>query len=75
MKDYYKINRDRATSFTDIIFDTLMGNKQYPQLNLDKVNDNWCAAKDHEILILYGKTAYKIKIEKLPGLHNDLSTI
>ena len=52
-----------------------MGNTQYPQLNLNKVNDNWCDAGQQEITILYGKTAYRLKIERLPGYHEDLTTI
>lgn len=75
MKDYYKINKNRARHFTDIIYDTLMGNTQYPQLDLNKVNDNWCDAGQQEITILYGKTAYRLKIERLPGYHDDLTTI
>ena len=63
------------TTFTDLIYDTLMGNTQYPQLNFNKVNDQWCDAKNNEITILYGKTAYRIKIERLKGRHEDLTTI
>ena len=39
------------TTFTDLIYDTLMGNTQYPQLNFNKVNDQWCDAKNNEITI------------------------
>lgn len=63
------------TTFTDLIYDTLMGNTQYPQLNFNKVNDQFCDAKNNEITILYGKTAYRIKIERLKGSHEDLTTI
>lgn len=63
------------TTFTDLIYDTLMGNTNYPQLNLNKVNDQFCNAKNNEITILYGKTAYRIKIERLKGRHEDLTTI
>lgn len=63
------------TTFTDLIYDTLMGNTQYPQLNFNKVNDQFCDAKNNEITILYGKTAYRIKIERLKGRHEDLTTI
>lgn len=63
------------TTFTDLIYDTLMGNTNYPQLNFNKVNDQFCDAKNNEITILYGKTAYRIKIERLKGRHEDLTTI
>jgi hypothetical protein len=63
------------TTFTDLIYDTLMGNTNYPQLNFNKVNDQFCDAKNNEITILYGKTAYRIKIERLKGRYEDLTTI
>ena len=63
------------TTFTDLVYDTLMGNTQCPQLNFNKVNDQCCDAKKNEITILYGKTAYRIKIERLKGRHDDLISI
>ena len=63
------------TTFTDLIYDTLMGNTNYPQLKFNKINDQFCDAKHNEITILYGKTAYRIKIERLKGRHEDLTTI
>lgn len=63
------------TTFTDLIYDTLMGNTSYPQLNLNKVKDQFCDVRNNEITILYGKTAYKIKIKQLKGRHENLTTI
>lgn len=63
------------TTFTDLVYDTLMGNTRFPQLNFKKVNDQFCDAKNNEITILYGKTVYRIKIERLKGRHEDLTSI
>lgn len=61
--------------FLEKIYGTLMGNKQYPQLKLEKVNDNFLDYSAKEICILYGRRAFKIKVEMLPGYHEDLTTI
>ena len=66
---------NKKTTFTDLIYDTLMGNTLSPQLDFNKVNDQFCDAKNNEITILYGKTAYRIKIERLKGRHDDLISI
>lgn len=65
----------RKSTFAERIFDTLFGNTQYPQLDFNKVNDQFVDYGKNEILILYGKTAYKIKVERIPGYHDNLTTI
>ena len=61
--------------FIEKLYDTLMENKQYPQLKMEKINDAFLDYSKKEICLLYGKTAFKIKCEKLPGYHDDLTTI
>ena len=65
----------RRSSFAERIYDTLFGNTQYPQLDFSKINDQFIDYAKNEITILYGRTAYKVKVERLNGYHNDLTTI
>lgn len=64
----------RKSSFAERIYDTLFSNP-YPQLDFNKVNDQFVDYGKNEIFILYGKTAYKIKVERIPGYHDNLTTI
>ena len=64
----------RKSTFTERLYDTLFNNS-YPQLDFDKVNDQFVDYGKNEIFILYGKTAYKIKVERIPGYHDNLTTI
>lgn len=65
----------RRSSFAERIYDTLFGNTQYPQLDFSKINDQFIDYAKNEITILYGRIAYKVKVERLNGYHNDLTTI
>ena len=69
------MTKKRKSTFTELIFDTLCGNVQYPQLDMDKVKDQFLDYEKNEIQILYGKTAYKIKVERVKGYHDDLTSI
>lgn len=64
----------RKSTFAERIYDTLFNNP-YPKLDFDKVNDQFVDYGKGEIFILYGKTAYKIKVERIPGYHDNLTTI
>ena len=68
------MKRNKLRVFTEKLYDTLFGNTQYEQLDFNKINDQWVDYKG-EIAILYGRTAYRIKIEQVPGYHDDLTTI
>lgn len=65
----------QKSTFAERIYDTLFGNTQYPQLDFGKVNDQFVHSGKNEIFILYGKTAYKIKVERISGYHDSLTTI
>ncbi len=74
--------KERKSVFSELIYDTLMGNTQYPQLDCDKVNDNFIeyninstTPDNGKIFILYGKTAFKITVERLKGRHENLTTV
>ena len=67
--------KNRTRSFAEKIYDTLFCNTQYPQLDLNKVNDQWLDYDDNEIVILYGRIAYKLKVERVKGYHDNLTTI
>ena len=65
----------RERNFIERIYDTLFNNVQYPQLDLSKVKEQFVDTSKNEIVILYGKTAYKLKVERVKGYHRDLTTI
>ncbi len=65
----------RKTTFVERIYDTLFHNSQYPQLDLNKVKDQFVDSNKGEILIVYGRIAYRITVEQLKGYHDDITTI
>ena len=65
----------QKSTFAERIFDTLLHNSQYPQLDLSKVQDQFVDSNKGEILIVYGRTAYRITVERLKGYHDDITTI
>ena len=69
------IAKERKSVFSELIYDTLMGNTQYPQLDCDKVNDNFIEYNINSKTPDNGKTAFKITVERLKGRHENLTTI
>ena len=50
---------------TNIIYDTLMKNKQHPQFNPDCVEDNCTMAAKGIISFTYGDTDYLVRVTKI----------
>jgi len=69
------MSKKRKSTFAELIFDTLFGNEKYPQLDRNKIKDQFIDYENNEIAILYGKTAYRIKVERVKGYHDDLTSI
>lgn len=65
----------RKTTFVERIYDTLFHNTQNPQLDLNKVQDQFVDSNKGEILIVYGRIAYRMTVERLKGYHDDITTI
>ena len=65
----------RQSSYAERIYDTLFHNSQYPQLDLSNVQDQFVDSSKGEILIVYGRTAYRMTVERLKGYHDDITTI
>lgn len=70
------------STMSERIYDTLFNNTNYPQFEVDKVKDSFVqAGNDNKagdtgnIVIVYGRVAYKITVERLAGYHNDITTI
>jgi len=60
----FEINLENPKDVTDIIYDTLMQNKQFPQLKLEDVKDQKVDSSTGTIYLKLGKTNYQIKIIK-----------
>ena len=52
-------------TMTDIIYDTLMENKQHPQFNIDNVDNNCTMAAKGIISFSYGDTDYLIRVTRV----------
>lgn len=60
------IKNGSAKEFSDILFDTIMGNTRYPNINpdlIDDAEDNEVDSNAHWMTINYGGHKYKISVE------------
>lgn len=55
----------KLSEMSDIIYDTLMKNKQYPQFNPDKVKHQFIENDIGLMYFQYGKDKYIINIERI----------
>jgi hypothetical protein len=64
IKKIFGSNLDSLKDVTNIIYDTLMKNKNFPQLNLDDVKEQYVDASTGCIYLSFGESSYQIKITK-----------
>jgi len=59
------INKMETNKISELIYDTLMQNIVYPQLNVEKVGDCFIEKDKGIIHIEYDNTLFKLKIKRL----------